>query len=257
MQTATRFALRSALAALILLPLAPVRAQQLDPSFHVPVFVPAGTQAAPRVEKVDRQADGRYLVAGNFQSVDGHLTNGLARLLADGRVDTTFTFRVSGLTVSSWNWSALAVQADGRVLVARAYGSPQDYLLRLLPNGRVDAGFQPALVQRPSDQRVQQIVVQPDGKLLLSGTITDSLGRHGLTRLLSSGRLDGAFQPPTFAQWGQTAALLEPSGRIVFGQSTFSSMTLTLPTLVRLLPSGQLDASFNFVQNSPQGGHIS
>lgn len=110
MHIITLFALRSALAALVLLPLAPAQGQQLDPTFHAPVFVPSGSQTVPRVEKIARQADGRYVVAGNFQSVDGHATDGLARLLPDGRVDTAFTFRVSGLPVNYRSWSALAVQ---------------------------------------------------------------------------------------------------------------------------------------------------
>jgi uncharacterized delta-60 repeat protein len=234
----------------VLLPIPGLHAQQLDPSFHAPVFAPLPIYATPLVMKVVRQADGRYIVAGQFRGVDGHVTDCLARLLADGRVDTTFAYRPVQAVQAQGGWSALAVQADGKVLAALRSAAPQGRLLRLLPSGLPDASFQPAMGSRPQGHLFSDITVQPDGKLLLGGTITDSLGRNGLVRLLPTGRVDAGFNPPS-APLGTMAAnmtvsiVLEPNGRIVYSRSSFDFRN-PITSVTRLLASGRPDSTFAF-----------
>lgn len=235
-----------------------LRAQQLDPAFHPAVFAPLPGFAKPSVTNVARQADGRYIVAGQFRAVDGHATDCLARLLPDGRVDTTFAYRPVQAVQGQGGWSALAVQADGKVLAALRTAAPLGSLRRLLPSGQPDASFQPALGSRPNGGHgFGQIVVQPDGKLLLAGTITDSLGHNGLVRLLPTGRVDAAFNPPTLpANPGVLSVALEPSGRIVYSRSSFNFATPTTG-VTRLLASGRVDSTFTFtVAPFSQGSQI-
>lgn len=222
-------------------------AQQLDPAFHPPLFAQLPALGSPQVAKVVRQADGRYLVAGRFQTVDGHATAGLARLLPTGLVDTTFTYRATSAAPTNTTWLALAVQADGKVLVAAQDTARQGNLRRLLPSGRPDATFHPALGRRLQSHVIAQIIVQPDGKLLMAGGTTDSLGRNGLLRLLPNGRVDATFQPPVLpANPGTMSMALEPSGRILYTRSSFLSSG-PLPSVVRLLASGRPDSTFAFV----------
>jgi uncharacterized delta-60 repeat protein len=224
-----------------------LRAQQLDPSFHAPVFTVAATYGTPYADHVRQQADGRYLVSGRFQAVDSHATAGIARLLADGHVDTTFTFR-STTFLPSGGWAALAVQADGKVMAAsRVYASAgRPNLFRLLPSGRPDTSFHPALGIRSYGNEFNDIVVQPDGKLLLTGAITDSLGRNGLVRLLPSGRVDAVFNPPVLpVNPGVVSVALEPSGRMVCSRSPFETNNQPA-TMTRLLASGRVDSTFVF-----------
>ncbi|GAA4350852.1 hypothetical protein GCM10023185_08970 [Hymenobacter saemangeumensis] len=216
------------------------QAQLLDPSFHPPVFTQNPSFGSFRLSKIERQANGYYLVAGQFEAVDGHPTNGLARLRPDGRVDTTFTFRLP----MSYRRMAFAAQPDGKVLLALGDTTRQARFMRLLPSGRVDSSFSPALRSRPRGHYIYQIVVQPDGKLLLAGNTTDSLGRHSVVRLLPNGRVDTGFTPPPIQDDPtQISILHEPTGRIVYAISSFSQ--LGPPAIVnRLLPSGQLDTAF-------------
>ncbi|MDO7847349.1 T9SS type A sorting domain-containing protein [Hymenobacter sp. M29] len=217
-------------------------AQQLDPTFHPPVFAPLPGFPRPRLTNVVQQNDGRYVVAGLFRAVDGHPTDGLARLLADGHVDTTFTYRSAQAVTGQGGWTALAVQADGKVLGAsRTTGD----LVRLLPSGRPDASFRPAWGSRANGQLITQLVVQPDGKLLLAGSITDSLGHNGLVRLLPTGQVDPAFNPPTLpADPGVISVALEPSGRMVYSRCMFNIQSPP-PTVRRLLASGRVDSTFS------------
>ena len=61
------------------------------------------------------QTDGKILIAGQFTSVGGTLRNPMARLNADGTLDTGFNPNVSGSV------SSVAVQADGRILLGGSY----------------------------------------------------------------------------------------------------------------------------------------
>jgi uncharacterized delta-60 repeat protein len=234
-----------------------LRAQQLDPGFHPPVFTPLTASAKPSVTNVMRQADGRYIVAGQFRAVDGHVTDCLARLLADGNVDTTFAYRPAQAVQGGW--TAVAVQADGKVLAALRTADPLGSLRRILPSGQPDASFQAALGSRPNGGHgFGQIVVQPDGKLLLAGTITDSLGRNGLVRLLPTGRVDATFNPPVLpANPGVLSVALEPTGRMVYSHSSFN-FSAPVTAVTRLLASGRVDSSFTFtVAPFSQGMQIS
>jgi hypothetical protein len=58
-----------------------------DPTFNVADSV--GTFDGP-VNVLARQADGKLLVGGDFQTFNGRSRNGLARLLPDGSLDATF-----------------------------------------------------------------------------------------------------------------------------------------------------------------------
>ncbi|WP_201981757.1 T9SS type A sorting domain-containing protein [Hymenobacter rubidus] len=226
------------------LPVTRLRAQQLDPTFHPPVFVNPAVQNSVTISKVLRQPDGRYLISGGFQSVDGHPSGGIARLLPDGHVDTTFTCTSSGFL--------LAVQPDGKLLVNNYSAVPPSghRLSRLLPSGQPDAAFHPAL-QRSG--LFDQVLVQTDGKILLAGMVTDSLGRSGLVRLLPSGRVDASFMASFPVGNAYTSLVLEPNGRMLFASCAFDApSTGTLVT--RLLPSGQVDASFAYT--SPQAIQI-
>jgi uncharacterized delta-60 repeat protein len=232
------------LTALFLLPAA-LQAQQLDPGFHPPVFTQPATLGTPVVTKVVRQADGRILVAGEFQAVDGHATAGLARLLPDGQVDTTFTYRS---TIPPRSWTALAGQADGKVLGFFYNSTQPSSLIRLLPSGQPDASFHPAILPPPGGQAITQVVVQPDGRLLVGGGITDSLGRRGLLRLLPSGRVDLTFNPPALpAAAPFTSMVLDPTGRITYATSSF--LIGSAAAITRLLPSGRVDSSFVFTSS--------
>src|SRR5260370_10075354 len=84
--------------------------------------------------------------------------------------------------------------------------------------GGVDTNFKPAF-----DNEVFSILVQPDGKLLVSGFFTKvgSASRRGIARLNADGSVDATFDPGTGAV--NTTALpftgepqaLQSDGRVV------------------------------------------
>jgi uncharacterized delta-60 repeat protein len=125
------------------------------------------------------QPDGKMLVAGQFQRINGQPRNGIARLLSDGSVDATFQPAWSSIVF------ATALQADGKVLIASPF-VPR--LGRLLPDGSLEstATFNPGSGPWASiSPDFSSLTLQADGKILVGGTIDNVNGtpRTNLARL--------------------------------------------------------------------------
>ena len=225
-----------------------------------------GAQA--NVYSVAVQPDGRILIGGDFITVDGQPRNGIARLNADGTVESTATFNpgtgVSGGGGVGSFVTSVAVEADGTILIAGNFtavnGLPRNYLARLLPDGTVEstATFDPGT---GPDTRVNSIALQADGKILIGGNFTTVNGqpRGRLARLNADGTVESTatFNPGTGADSFIYSMALQADGRILIGGAFASvdgqprgrlarlandagTQTLALPddTRVRWLRSG-------------------
>jgi hypothetical protein len=64
------------------------------------------------------QADGRILVGGQFTTLAGQSRTNIARLNADGTLDTSFNPGAGGFYP---HVNSLAVQADGKILVGGSF----------------------------------------------------------------------------------------------------------------------------------------
>ena len=88
------------------------------------------------------EPDGHILVAGRCETVAGQPPKGVARLHADGAVDQGFD---PGDGLDGGTVYDLALQPDGRVLVAGAFATVDDIftpgIARLFPDGTVDTSF--------------------------------------------------------------------------------------------------------------------
>lgn len=103
----------------------------------------------------------------------------------------------------------LAVQPDGKILVAASLGGcyidPQSGRLgqfergafRLNPDGSLDRSFSSRAEFPGSDAQRAHVLVQPDGRVFLSGLFDAVEGqpRPGYASLLANGRVDEAFVP--------------------------------------------------------------
>ncbi|MGV3663903.1 MAG: Ig-like domain-containing protein, partial [Prosthecobacter sp.] len=128
--------------------------------------------------------DGKILVGGEE----------LQRVHENGTIDTSFSTQVGTSNLVGTVW-ALARQADGRILVAHSFGrfnSHQTHVIRLQADGGLDASFQPT----NPDHFVEDIVVQPDGKIIIAGRFgnVNGLPRVGMARLGADGVVDAGFQ---------------------------------------------------------------
>jgi uncharacterized delta-60 repeat protein len=163
------------------------------------------------VEFIHVLSDKRILIAGGFSPSSGTLPP-IARLQADGRLDTTFVPELPEMQPVR----AMAVDGDGRILLAGPFqtGEVWGRLLRLLPDGGADATFHPGV-----GVGIAALAVQADGRILVA-TNTDDAG--AVIRLRADGTQDTLWQTALGApgSYMDTKALLaQPGGEvIVLGQ---------------------------------------
>jgi uncharacterized delta-60 repeat protein len=187
------------------------------------------------VSAIAVQADGKIVIGGVFTTVNGVVRNRIARLNADGTLDTTFDPNANG------NVNAIAIQADGKILAGGAFttmaGQSRTYLARLELDGTVD----PTWFPNPNST-VLALLVEPNGRLLVGGSFSSIGGwsRPYLARLDSNGAAAAAFPAPNTSV---ATIARRPDGRIVAGGSFTSVGGVTRNRLLQIV-EGSLDSTF-------------
>jgi uncharacterized delta-60 repeat protein len=139
------------------------------------------------------QPDGRLVLAGTVYSVNSKSEFALERYNVNGSLDTTFGTGGQALADfgSDAAASAVAVQADGRIVVAgRTDGGFA--LARYYGNGSLDSSFG-ASGKVLTDFAgyyglVNAVAVQPDGQIVAAGTFTDANGNTYIALARYQGR---------------------------------------------------------------------
>ena len=216
-------------------------------------FDPGMSASSSQVNSIALQADNKLLVAGNFLTFNGAPAVRIVRLLTSGAIDAGF---VTGSGFTPGAVRALAVQNDGKVLVAGNFtqynGAACQNLVRLLPNGALDATFVPGI----APATIQSIAVQPDGRILVCGEFTSFNGtaRARAARLLANGTLDTSFDPGTGPNSYVSKMLLQPDGRLLVSGGFTNVSGTAKPGFARLNTDGTLDPSFvPDVSSGPSG----
>jgi len=145
------------------------------------------------------QANGASLIGGIFSENSSLGSRNLVRVRAAGSSpEASFPYNNLNAAVR-----ALAVQpADQKILIGgdftRYTDIPRKYLARLLPSGQLDPSF--ATVGTGFNERVQALLVQADGKIVVGGDFTSYNGQpcNHFARLLPDGQLDPSFSQAGF-----------------------------------------------------------
>ena len=222
-----------------------LRAQVLDPAFQ-PTILKNGYSGGLQtgVQRLVVQPDGKVITAGGFDFVNGVLASKIQRLNANGTSDAMFN--PGGIGANGFI-GAVALQADGRILIAGGFtsynGTPTLALARLNANGTLDPTF--ASLTPGVLRQIGSLAVQPDGKILVGSTNSFTAGQAGaLVRLNTDGTLDATFSIGTGTTSGLvTTIVVQTDGKIVVGGS-FTSFNGQTGSLVRLNANGSLDTTF-------------
>lgn len=184
------------------------------------------------------QSDGRILICGSFETVNGVQQARLARLNHDGSLDPAFPEGPPGPDYCLWS---VAAQEDGKIVIAGAFhlinGVYRNHIARLNADASLDSSFRSPDVNTVNNTGV---TLQPDGKILVSSW-------SGLGRLHSDGTRDtrflaGGAQP---LQGVVEAVALQRDGRVLAAGRIPSVGTSSTTNLVRLHANGSLDTSFS------------
>ncbi len=200
----------------------------VDASFTV------GAGADGAVRAVAVQADGKILIGGDFQTVNGLPRAHIARLNANGTVDGTFN---PGLGADG-PVNAIALTSTGGILIGGAFtnyhGAPAPRLVQLTSGGALDGSFNPG---SGANDFVSSIVLQPNGLALVGGSFTTFNGqiRHRLVRLTTTGALDPTINFGAGANdLINTIALQNYDGKMVIGGRFTAVDGLTRVAVARL-----------------------
>jgi uncharacterized delta-60 repeat protein len=142
-----------------------------------------------------RQPDGKFvLVGGVTATVPFAARFLLLRLRADGSTDTTFGTAGTvdtAFSVISATASAVALQADGKIVVVgtTALSANSNFVVaRYNANGTLDAGFSNgtgvlAVDFFGADDVGENVLLQPDGKIVVSGRARHQVSGYGVARI--------------------------------------------------------------------------
>ena len=235
----------------------------LDASFVI------GTGADDIIYDVALQTDGKILITGAFLNYNGVSTKYLARLNANGTLDTTFNIG-AGPDVQP---SSVTIQTDGQIIITGHFtkydGKPKEYIARLNTDGSLDTTFNVTGID--ISWSIDFVLIQPDGKILISGAFSPYISPPpppGLARLNADGSWDPAFvaKEMIFLNKGTNkysnpkCMALEPDGKILIGGNFTSYGNIAILNMARLNSNGTLDTSFiggtGFANNEGLGGAV-
>ena len=192
------------------------------------------------------QTDGKILVGGNFNILNGITRNRLVRLNTDGTEDTAF-YTALGTGFNSSVYS-IVLQTDGKILVGGGFTTlnaiTRNVLVRLNSTGTVDTAFYTNL-GTGFNLYARTITVQSNGKILFGGGFTtlNAITRNRLVRLNSDGTEDTTIAP--FSALASTVLTLPKDtnslvGTSVIASTVASSATVTITKVAHGLTTGDL-----------------
>ena len=246
---------------------------QLDPSFGaggtVVTEFPSSYSGARAVAV---QADGGIVAAGFAHTNNSIISDfALTRYDASGALDPTFGTGGRVRTDFGGRFDealAVAVQPDGRVVVAGnssdANGSDMA-VARYNSDGLLDTSFDGdgmALVDFGSEASARAVALQPDGRIVLAGGVSQPVGGgccvsdFALVRLTSVGVLDSSFDGDgrvvtdflAGADNGHDVAQavrVQADGRIVAAGAGVAGVVSVDFAVARYLADGSLDLTFS------------
>jgi uncharacterized delta-60 repeat protein len=178
------------------------------------------------------QPDGKIIISGDFTTVGGTNRHRIARLNADGTVDSTFDASIDDRPYVEPEVRALALQPDGKILAAGDFltvnGQSRSNIVRLNTDGTLDSSFSSSLAFG-----IQALALQPDGKIVTAGASSP-----GISRLNTNGTIDSSFSRTA----GAYSLALQTDGRVVIGGALQQSLPYTY--MRRLAANGTNDPSF-------------
>ncbi|MCC6235789.1 MAG: hypothetical protein IT580_24345 [Verrucomicrobiales bacterium] len=164
----------------------------LDRTFQGPTSL--GRVQRNYVNDLAELPDGRILMAGYFNDVDGVPRVGLARLLPGGALDRSW---VPAALPTGSEVKVITVLPEAKILFGGAFvtvgGQPHRNLARLHADGTLDDSLGDLIPNTTPAGVVNALAQQPDGRVWVGGAFRGVAGRSSLFRLNLDGTVDTTF----------------------------------------------------------------
>jgi uncharacterized delta-60 repeat protein len=209
------------------------------------------------------QSDGKVIVVGEFTTINGIPSNGIARLNPDGSLDNSFNI---GEGAEFGFVFSVAVQPNGKILIGGTFqsfnGSAVSNLARLNEDGTIDATFNVGGGGMGPNGNVSTLRLFDDERILIAGdfTVYNSIPRNQkIAVLYPDGALYETFNPGSGSNNASPSdAVIQSDGKILVSASISSWVFNSLPakSIIRLNEDGSLDNSFDIGTTGASGGSV-
>jgi uncharacterized delta-60 repeat protein len=192
------------------------------------------TPAATEIFALAALPDGKILVNGDFQSIQGYPRNRLARLNSDGSLHTAFD-----ASPGQYNYRIL-IQPDGKYFLQ--WGTT---ICRYHPGGQIDTNFN-ILPRIDANAGISGLQLGSEGRLLAVGTIRPEGGTNRAVQWFSpNGAWDTNFT--TGIQSSVYSAFLQTNGQILVAGDFWVAWPGggARARVARLNANGTVDTSFD------------
>ncbi|MEO8710607.1 MAG: T9SS type A sorting domain-containing protein [Parafilimonas sp.] len=219
--------------------------------------------------KIALQKDGNFIAAGNGTYTNGFL---LIRYTPEGNIDSSFG--KSGSIITDFHLgraycSAVKIQADNKIIAAGAVndgGYNHIALARYNNDGSLDESFGKSglvdfNIEFQINAFVTDMVIQPDGKILVTGNSDKGINGSLLpfiVRFNSNGSIDTEFgkQGEVYADFENdieiSSIILQADNKILIG-GTYAYLSFPKFMVLRYLSNGIPDSSFGLNGIAKQG----
>jgi uncharacterized delta-60 repeat protein len=203
-----------------------------------------GTGPNNTVWNVFSQSDGKTIIGGDFTSYNSSLINRIARLNADGTLDTTFN---PGLGANN-TIRATSLQNDGKLIIGGDFTSYNATLInriaRINIDGTLDTTFNSGT---GANNSVRSILIQSDGKIIIGGgfSLFNGSTSNCIVRVNINGSLDPTFDPGSGANGNVNSLSIQSDGKIIIGGGFTVYNGIAINYFIRANSDGTLDTTFN------------
>ncbi len=208
------------------------------------------------------QADGKIVLTGFFDYVlNGETKKNFVRLNSDGSIDPTFN-----LIPPIPDWSQILIggqnrfqiYSDGKLMVGTSRSTNGGRLgpVKLTAGGAIDTSFTTTLNSAATSMYIDDVLIQPDGKIIASGTYennSNGIFKSFVARFNTDGSLDPAFPYTEEPNRLYSKLVLLPSGKILISKYAIGGGSAKIR---RLNSNGSVDNSFNPVSLSDSTAKI-
>lgn len=220
----------------------------IDTSFH------SGFASEGPIRATALLPNDQIIIGGLFNSYNGTPRKNIARLNANGTLDTSYA---KGLGANN-EITDMYLQPDGKVLITGFFNKYNNInfngFLRLTNNGEIDTTFKIGAGPNSSPNSFSQ---QSNGKLILVGSFLfyNGIPRSKIVRVNLDGSLDTTFVNNSISSSIQKILVLKNDEIIITGGFT-NIAGVTKTGIARLHKDGQLDTAFKtYILGTVRGLH--
>lgn len=217
---------------------------RLNTNGNIDTSFDSGTGPDGLVCSIAVQNDDKILIGGGFTSYDGTSIKCIARLNADGSLDTSF----DPGTGPNGYIKSIVIENNGKIFIGGEFssynGTARNDIARLNTDGSLDTSFDPGT---GFDNVVFSASLQTNGNIIIGGRFTSYNGtaRNRIARLNIDGTLDSSFDPGEGLDNDVNSIAIKNDGKILIGGNFSSYDGTNINNFARLNTDGTLDISFN------------